>query len=150
MQTFQKSTPLKMVLIEVNASAKKDTHMGLTNKEPNPARVMSAVTDAELHRYNTASTELLESQLPIWAKKLSTPNDPVSTYFIDVAFEGIEEPELAQLLNAIPTSFKLSNDQVDGLTRAGRQLLRGSPEFQQLLSDSGGKLVSGTEDATGN
>jgi NTE family protein len=41
--------------------------------------------------------------------------------------------------NRIPTSFKLSDEQVDRLIEAGRELLRNNPDFQKFLSDLGAR-----------
>jgi len=72
-----------------------------------------------------------------WARELSTPQRPVEPYFILLDFDGIQEAERRSFLNRTPTSFRLSDEQVDGLIEAGGELLRTNPEFRRLLSDLG-------------
>ena len=67
--------------------------------------------------------------------ELSTPEQTVKTYFINVSIQKVKHPEAKAFFNAIPTSFALKDDQVDKLIEAGRQLLRDDPGFQQLLVD---------------
>ena len=47
----------------------------------------------------------------------------------------IVQPEDQRFFNQIPTSFSLSEEQVDRLIEAGRELLRNNPDFQRLLTD---------------
>jgi len=50
----------------------------------------------------------------------------------------VELPEEREYYDLIPTSFSLSEEQVDRLILAGRELLRNNPDFQRLLVDIGG------------
>ena len=70
-----------------------------------------------------------------WAQELSTPARPVTPYFILLDFRQIQEPERRQFFNQIPTSFNLSDEQMDRLIEAGGELLRNDPEFRRLLDD---------------
>ena len=65
----------------------------------------------------------------------ATGDRPVEPYFIILGFDGIQDPERCRVLNQIPTSFQLSDEQVDLLIEAGGVLLRTNPEFQRLLTD---------------
>ena len=66
---------------------------------------------------------------------MSTPEHPVTPYFILLSFEDIQDPERLEYFNQIPTSFHLDDEQVDRLIEAGGELLRNNPEFRRLLSD---------------
>ena len=46
-----------------------------------------------------------------------------------------EQPSMIASMNAMTTSFRLEDDQVDALIENGRTLLRADPEFQKLLKD---------------
>jgi NTE family protein len=72
---------------------------------------------------------------------LSTPARPITSYFVNLGFTDIEEPERRRFFNAIPTSFSLTEEQIDGLIEAGHELLRNDPDYQQLLADLGGAQV---------
>jgi NTE family protein len=125
----------KLVVITIDASTSPVYAMDETNRQPSIREAMSAMSGVQLHRYNNASIDLLQNALFRWTKVMSTPEQPVTPYFIEVSFENIKESPLRQFFNTIPTSFFLENVQVDKLIEAGRQLLRDHPEFQRLLAD---------------
>ena len=125
----------KWVVIAVDASTSPVYAMDETNKQPSMIKTMSAMSGVQLHRYNEASISLLENSLFKWTNGLSEPESPVIPYFIEVSFQSIKEQSVKQLYNNIPTSFSLTDKQVDKLIEAGRQLLRDNPVFKQLLAD---------------
>jgi hypothetical protein len=79
----------------------------------------------------------VRNSLEAWATNMSTPDHPVKPYFIEVNFKEVAQPQLKLFLNKIPTSFNLSDEQVDTLISSARELLRADPEYQQLLQDMG-------------
>ena len=125
----------KWVVIAVDASTSPVYAIDETNKQPSIKATMSAMSGVQLHRYNKASINLMENSLYKWTSSMSTPESPVTPYFIEVSFEDIKESPVKQFFNNIPTSFSLKDEQVDKLIEAGRQLLRNNPDFQQLLAD---------------
>jgi NTE family protein len=127
--------PRQFAAIIVNASTKPQPKMDGSNKKPSLGETISAVTKVQLRRYNTATLELMKQSITCWAKELSTPERPVTPYFIQIGFRDIQDVESREFFNQIPTSFSLSDEQVDRLIAAGRELLRNNAEYQQFLSD---------------
>jgi len=127
--------PRQYVVITVNASTDPEPEMDTSNKQPSLKQTIKAVTDAQLHHYNTATLGLMKQSITRWAKELSTPERPVKPYFIQISFRDIQQPERQRFFNRIPTSFSLSDEQVDRLIETGRELLRQNPDFQLFLSD---------------
>lgn len=109
--------------------------MSTSNRVPPLAETIGAISDVQLHRYNAASIALMKRQLVRWAAELSTPEKPVVPYFIMLGFHDIHEPEKRSFLNRIPTSFVLTDEQVDELIEAGLSLLQANPVFRHLLED---------------
>jgi NTE family protein len=131
-----KQKPLsRVVLISVNASTDPIPEMELTNKLPSLRQTVSAVSDVQLHRYNAATLTLIDNNLQQWSRELSTPNQTVTPYFIPISLRDVLEPDRKRFFNQVPTNFRLSDEQVDRLILAGRNLLRDNPEFQRLLAD---------------
>ena len=126
--------PSRMVVISVNASTDPEPLMDETNKQPSLEETVSAMSEVQLHRYNVATLELMKASVKRWADELSTPAWPVKPYFIEVGFHDIAEPERLRFFNQVPTSFSLTDEQVDELIAAGRELLRENSTFQQLLA----------------
>jgi NTE family protein len=132
---MQKKPPSKVVFISVNASTERVSELGKTNKQPSILQAVNSMSSVQLHRYNTSTVALLQNQLAGWASSISTPEHPVTPYFIQVTFDAVQQPQLKLFLNKIPTSFNLTDEQVDTLIDSARTLLRGNPDFQKLVSE---------------
>jgi NTE family protein len=135
LEKMNRERPSKLVLIAIDASTTPVYEMDKTNKQPSIAHSIGALSGVQLHRYNTATMELLETALHQWSEALSEPGNPLTPYLIEVSVEDIQQLEAREFFNKIPTSFSLDDEQVDRLIDAGRKLLRNHPEFQKLLVD---------------
>lgn len=140
-----RETPRNVVVISVNASTDPEPVMDHSNKQPSLEETINAVTDVQLHRYNAATLELMKHSVSRWADELSTDEKTVTPYFIQVGFRDVAQPERRRFFNRIPTSFSLTDEQVDELIITGRQLLRSNADFQRFLSNLGGARVTGRE-----
>ncbi len=131
--------PLKrIVVIVVNASVTSVTGIGKTNKLPSISDTLTAVTDMQLHLYNTETNALLKEELMEWADILSDRSGgKVDAYFIDIDATDIRNEEERIYFNKIPTSFSLQREQADRLVSLARRMLRDNPEYQRLLRDMG-------------
>ena len=127
------ATPKALVMIVVNAATRPSSPMDLSSKEPGAAAIMSAVSRAELQRYNVESLALMRRSLAEWADALSTNDHTVTPYLITLDFESIADAEKRSVFNNMATSFSLPAEEVDALKQAGRRLLRQSEEFQRLV-----------------
>ena len=146
-QAFLKLNDLKparrLVIISVDASTDPEPEMDVSNKQPSLEETIDAVTDVQLHRYNAATLELMDKTMTRWARELSTPGRPVTSYFIQLSFRDIDQPEKRRFFNRIPTSFSLTDEQVDRLIAAGRTLLRNNADYQRFVAGLGGARASG-------
>ena len=124
----------RIAIISVNAAADSPAGIGESNRAPSFGQTMNAVTDVQLHRYNVATLLQTQQSLERWSRELSTPDRPVSSYFIRLSFEDVPNPPLRRFLNEIPTSFALDKSQVAQLITTGRELLRNNPDYQRLLA----------------
>ena len=126
-----------IVVIVVNASTTAVTEIGKSDEIPSIFDVLTAVTDIQLHLYNTESNTLLRDELVQLVETLSEADSPIQPYFIEVSIEDVEDPKKSLYLNEIPTSFSLNKEQADTVIDAGRQLLRQHKEFRRLLTNLG-------------
>ncbi len=131
---FHRIPPRRTVVIAVNASTDPEPTMDRSNKQPSLTETINAISDTQLHRYNTTTIESTKLSMERWEKELSTTERPVVTHFIQVDFRDIQIPEQRMFLNKVPTTFSLTGEQVDKLIVAGHELLRNNPEFRRLLS----------------
>ena len=125
----------RIAVIVVDASTEIKPLMDMSNQEPTLEETVHALTDAQLHRYSAATLKLWKQSQQRWSKELSTPEQAVTPYFIKLGFREMQPQERRQYYNQIPTNLSLSEEQVDGLIEAGRELLYTHPVFLQLLDD---------------
>ena len=135
MKQLKLRAPKRIVLISVDASTEPELLMDNTRRRPSIAETIGAMSNAQLHRYNVATVELLKDQLRQWSQQLSTPDNKIKPYFIQLGFKDLKSSEQQQYFNTIPTSFSLSREQVDKLISIGQQLIHDNPDYQKLLGD---------------
>jgi len=126
--------PEYIIVIVVNAQTRAADPMDSSNKSPSNAAVLGAVSRTQIGRYNLESMVLLQESLERWATELTTPDHKVTPYFIKLDFESIADEKVRLIFNNMATSFSLPNEEVDNLIKAGRVLLRQSPDYQRLIA----------------
>jgi NTE family protein len=127
--------PDKLAIISIDASTSPVYEMDGTNKQPSIAHSIGAMSGVQLHRYNAATLELIETTLYDWQDAFEAEGKTMTPYLVNIGFEDIQQVQARQFFNKVPTSFSLTDDQVDKLIAAGRELLRSHPVFQQLVAD---------------
>jgi len=123
----------RLVVISVDSSGNAGAGLGLSPRAPSIARSIDAMSDIQLQRYNAATLELMQDSLKKWTADVSKPSHPVQGHLVAVSLRDLPDPEMRARLEAVPTGFSLSPEQVDELVDAGRRLLRENPEFKALL-----------------
>ncbi|MDM0108875.1 patatin-like phospholipase family protein [Variovorax sp. J22R24] len=137
----------RFVVITVNAA----TAMGSTIDEsadiPNTNSVFSALVDLPMAR-KSRETELLVADLKrrhaeaLRNAKEAGQQGIEDYYAINVAFRGVTDTVLRRSLLSMPTTWKLSPEQIELLRNAGATLVRQSPDFQRLLRDIGSERLA--------
>jgi NTE family protein len=125
----------RFVIISVDAATDPDLQMDSSKKIPSIEETVNAVTDAQVHLYNAATIDLMQKSMRRWADELSTAEQPVEPYFIQIGFKDIMHADQRRFINNIPTSFALSDEQIDALIAAGHELLRNNREFQRFIKE---------------
>ncbi len=127
--------PRRLVLLSVDAATDPQSTMDKTTLQPSISEAINAMSDVQLRRYSADTISLMKASLKRWAAEISTPQQRVEPYFILLDFKGIKDSEQRNFLNQTPTSFSLTDEQVDALIAAGGALLRDNPEFRRLMTD---------------
>ena len=130
---FNIDAPKKLIVISVDASASPDYDIANSPNPPGFLETVNAMTDIQLHRYNTATLSDVKKATQVWARELSDENQIVEAEFIRLSFDDVNDKKTKKRLNRIPTSFSLSHENVDLLIETGRNLLRNNPEFIDAL-----------------
>lgn len=131
----QYSSIKQVVMIVVDASTRSENDIGNNQSLPPIGDIVSSVTSIQLHLYNTETSVLLKEKLKEWVQTISTEENPISSYYININATAIEDEQHRNNFNAVPTSFSLEKEQADMLIDTAKSLLRQNPEYKRLLSD---------------
>lgn len=142
LQALHIQPPRRIAVISVNAAASTRQGIDASVLQPTVEQTLNAVTNIQLHRYNTDTLQDMQQGMERWTQQLSTPQQPVQSFFIRLSFEDVPDLPLRRFLNEIPTSLALSGEQVDQLIAAGRALLRSNAEFRRLVGSLDGRLAT--------
>jgi NTE family protein len=127
--------PDHLVVLVVNAETEPDPRVDLSATAPSIAASLNLVSGSQIRRYNFESLMLIQSSVKEFAETLSEAGKPVSGRVVEVSFDLLEDEEERTYFKRLPTSFKLSEEQVDRLIEVGQRLLRQSPDMQSLLEE---------------
>jgi len=143
----------KVVFILVNAETALDVESSRKMETPTFNALLNAATSVPLQRYSFETVALLKDQLGEWQRQShevecggallaavqsvkSSGEDAckgVGFYFIEINFSEHPDPDERNYLKRLPTSFSLTDEAVDRLIAAGRQILRDNSDYQSLL-----------------
>lgn len=147
----------QVVVILVNAETALDVESSRRMQTPTFAASLGAATSVPLQRYSFETVALLKDRLKEWEQqsyaakcgpgseaakvKGASATDEgackgVGFHFVEVNFSEIQDAQERDYLKALPTSFVLTDQAVDHLIAAGRNVLKSNSEFQQLLAES--------------
>lgn len=133
--SLHRDPPKRIVVISVNASIRQTFSMNRSNRRPSVAETMLAMSDLQLRRYNATTLNLIKSSLARWTNELTSEERPVKSWFIDLDFNDVQSADELEMLNAIPTTMTLNDEQIDRLIRVGQQLLLDDDKFKAVLTD---------------
>jgi len=96
-------------------------------------------TGVPIDRYSYEQVELLRDFVRALQGIRGLDGQPLAIefYAIDISFDAIADPEEKRYFRNLPTSFVLTDEQVDRLRDMAGRLLRQSPDYQRLLRDLG-------------
>ncbi|MCH2189857.1 MAG: patatin-like phospholipase family protein [Gammaproteobacteria bacterium] len=142
-QGMRQTAIKRMIILSVDASVDARKGLDQAPKEPSIANTLAAMSNIQLHRYNIATIELLEEQIKTWAEQLSTPEQQVEPFLINISLNDVQDEASKARLQSIPTSLSLSKDDVSLLIETGKNLLHSNAEMQRLLDHIGSKGTVG-------
>jgi len=152
----------RIVVVVVNSLSVPRTDWDKQERPPNDLMILLKATGVPIDRYSYEAVELLRDIVARWdtinelreagafanagnlalARAVDVPK--LDLYAIDVSFRGHPDPAEREFLNESPTSFVLTDEQVDRLRAAAGTILRTSPEFRRLLDDIGAQKAAPT------
>jgi len=152
-QSVRVSRIERMVVIVVNSLSVPKSDWDRSVKPPNDLQILLKATGMPIDRYSYEGIELLRDIVARWsamralneagafanannptlARAVDVPN--VELYAIDASFDAHPSAAERDFLNEMPTSWVLSDEQIDRLRAAAAEVLRSSGEYRRMLQD---------------
>jgi NTE family protein len=129
----------RFAVVSVNSLADAENDWGTHEKPPNVVSMLIRATGVPIDRYSYEQVELLHNFVRALQRLRGPDGQPLAVefYAIDINFDAIADPEERRYFRNLPTSFVLTDEQVDRLREMAGRLLRQSPDYQRLLRDLG-------------
>jgi NTE family protein len=140
----------KMAFIVVNAETKIDSRWDKMENIPPLSAMMLNYSSIAIGRYNRESMAILQESFSRWAYQIRTGRCPpgqvskepgscgdIEFYLVEVSFDYLKDKAEGAYLANLPTSFRLSDEEVDRLRAGARRILTESDDFKKLLRDLG-------------
>jgi NTE family protein len=127
----------RFAVVNVNSLADAENDWGTHEKPPNVVSMLIRATGVPIDRYSYEQVALLHDFVRALQQMPGSDGQPlaVAFYTIDINFDSITDAEERRYFRNLPTSFVLSDEQVDRLREMAGRLLRQSPDYQRLLRD---------------
>ena len=135
-EAVREHMPKSILVLLVNAEVKPDLLIEKTARKPSVGATMSAYTSAQMNRYNQETLDRLQTKLQEIEALSVEIGKPTKVYFSEVSFDLVKQRETYRLLNSLPTSLELEDNQVDVLINGGRLLLRRESQFIKFKHDN--------------
>jgi NTE family protein len=145
----------KAVFIVVNAETKIESVWDKTEIIPPLAAMLANYSSIAITRYNRETMAVLQESFIRWANEVRSGRCPpgqiskepgscgdIEFYLIDVSFGNLKDRAEGAYLAKLPTSFRLSDGDVDRLRAGARKILAESDDFKRLLRDLGAESPS--------
>ena len=137
----------RLVMIVVNAERDPTERIDRSERVPDTSQVVNALLFGAGSRGTQATLALLDDDAERWRRELAgqrgQPASPFAAdaqiHVVTVSLRDVEDAARAGALLHIPTALTIASTDVQRLQAAGREALRRSPAFQQLVRslDSG-------------
>jgi NTE family protein len=138
-----KSQLNNIVFILVDASVDSESTLEQTAKNPSASTTMGAFTSAQIERYSQETIDKFRRDIQSFNKNFEKKGSSTRVYFSQVSFDQVENESLNNMLNSLPTSLELDDNEVDQLITAGRILLRQEPSYIRFVDRNQGRLSEG-------
>jgi NTE family protein len=132
----------QMVFVLVNAATAPEAEWEAIDSAPALFDIIDQTTTVQINRYTLETIELLRATFASWQEVSAGWADPVGFHLIEIDFTKPADPAERRYLNELPTSFRLNDEAVDRLRRAGRDALLADPAFRSVIEQLGGRRAS--------
>jgi len=131
----------KVVFLIVDAQTQGTSHWKILEEIPGLAMILDASSTIMVNKFNFETIELLYRYAQDWTYIDQTRGMvPIDFYIIHVTFDALSDKNEREYFHHIPTSLRLSEEQVDKLREVAGRILYADENFQRLIKNLGGKI----------
>lgn len=132
----QGSSPRRIVFISVNAERREGLALDQSNKVPGAVSVINAMLYSGLGRQTEETSQVFSDAVEKWREELGHDSG-VEIFDLEIKISELGEAgEERERLLAIPTAFRISEEDIALLRQATQRSLAESPEFQRFLAST--------------
>ncbi|MEP1470994.1 MAG: patatin-like phospholipase family protein [Halieaceae bacterium] len=139
----RENPPKNILVILVNADVDSQKQLEETPDNPTAGTTMGAFLDAQMELYSDETRDRMRENVKEFNQHAVDTGIKTRMYFSEVSFDNVESSSLKALLNSMPTSLELEDDQIEQLIIAGRVLLRKEPSYMRFLEKNQGQRKAG-------
>jgi NTE family protein len=128
--------PDEIMVVLVNAETNPESGIEQSSRKPGLGKTVGAFSHTQIARYNIETKTLFEQRLAHYQQALNRYRDadkPLRITYVELNFSSIGNEQLRYFFNNLPTTFTMSDDEVDSLIAAGRLLLRSDEGYQAFI-----------------
>jgi len=127
----------RFAVIVVNSHSAPSNDWGMHDSPPGIAGIVLKSATISIDRYSYEQTEILHDYVVRHDATIGTSIPAIKVFLIDIALDAIVDRGERRYFAELPTSFSLSDEQVDRLREVDGKLLRESGEYNRLLCSLG-------------
>jgi len=137
----------KVVFLIVDAQTQETSHWKFLKEIPGLAMILDASSTIMVNKYNFETIELLHRYAQDWTYLDQARGIvPIDFYIIHVTFDALPDKNEREYFHKIPTSLRLTDDQVDKLREVAGRILYADENFQRLIKNLGGKIPAASDE----
>lgn len=129
----------KVLVIIVNAQVYREAAWSVSGREPSLVGMVRSSFDAALGILNSETVALAKREFLMWEAHANAMRGraapAVKVHFAVLTFDRIADMARRERFNAMPTTFRLSVDEVDALIAESGRLLHESEEYRDFLRE---------------
>ena len=143
----------RMLVIVVNAQSEMDTTFRRSDFDLSLVEAINATSSIPLNEYSFESltllrlaleglaSQLIKGRCKEWGETRQSAEgcDDFKIYLVVVDFDELADRKRRQAMKSLPTSFRLSVEEVDALRASAREIITGSKDFQEFMRDMEGR-----------
>jgi len=138
----QRKRTRRIAFIIVDAETEEKPSWGLLGEVPGIGAILGISSTIMINKYNFETIDLLRRSIRAWQVEDAANTSPLDFYLIHLNFNLLPEKAERDYFHGIPTTLTLPEDQVDRLRSVAAKLLYTSPDFQRLIHDIGGIILT--------